>query len=392
MGTVTRDALSVEAQQAGAEEGQYTPDYVAALLERWRPTVLREMARRQLWRGASADECEDQFQDVALVLWSRQFASKEHLRRALWTGLGFRARDFWKSARRRELPVGEFFEDVVGDESTERVEDAAVTAADARCVDDCLSELDPRERAVYRLVMGDELSRRRVAKRLGLGESDVLRALYSAQRKIDQVVVLLVAGRLCGRRQPAIESLARDDADDSALAQARAHLSHCPDCLLEFRAQRAALGERGASVLPIPAVAASTRGPERLVAFVDHLRATPATAKRHLYELAGRGPAPGPEEALAGAGGVALGTKVVVGLCVGAATAGGGALCVDQLGLFPGPSHAPHHATAAKKARPSKHRARAKTTTAPVPLQVSQPHQTPAPPGTHMSTTPVEPS
>src|SRR3954469_366852 len=353
MGTVTRDALSVEAQQAVAEEGQFTPDDVAALLERWRPTVLREMARRQLWRGASAAECEDQFQDVALVLWSRQFASQEHLRRALWTGLGFRARDFWKSARRRELPVGEFFEDVVGDESTERVEDAAVIAADARCVDDCLSELDPRERAVYRLVKGDELSRRRVAKRLGLDESDVLRALYSAQRKIDQVVVLLVAGRLCGRRQSAIESLAREGAGGSTLEQARAHLSPCPDCLLEFRAQRAALGERVASVLPIPAVAASTRGPERLVAFVEHLRATPAAAKRHLYELAGRGPARGPEEALAGAGGAALGTKVVVGLCMGAATAGG-ALCVDQIDIFPGHSPARQHATAENKPRPPK--------------------------------------
>src|SRR4051812_775607 len=332
MGTVTRDALSVEAQQAVAEEGQFTPDEVAALLERWRPTVLREMERRQLWRGASAAACEDQFQDVALVLWSRQFASPEHPRRALWTGLGFRARDFWKSARRRELPVGEFFEDVVGDSSTEGVEDAAVIAADARCVDDCLSELDRRERAVYRLVKGDDLSRRRVAKRLGLGESDVLRALYSAQRKIDQVVVLLVAGRLCGRRQPAIKSLARADADDSALEQARAHLSHCPDCLLEFRAQRAALGERVASVLPIPAVASSGRGPERIFAFVDHVRSAPSAAKRHVYELAGRGSAPGAEEALAGAGGAALGTKVVVGLCVGAA-AGGGALCVDQLGI-----------------------------------------------------------
>ena len=387
MGTVTRDALSVEAQQAVAGEGQFTPDDVAALLERWRPAVLREMARRQLWRGASAAECEDQFQDVALVLWSRQFASEEHLRRALWTGLGFRARDFWKSARRRELPVGEFFEDVVGDDRVEGVEDTAVTAADTRCVDDCLSELDPRERAVYRLVKGDELSRRRVAKRLGLGESDVLRALYSAQRKIDQVVVLLVAGRLCGRRQSAIESLAREDADGSAVEQARAHLSHCPECLLEFRAQRAALGERVASVLPIPAVAASGRTPERIVAFVEHVRSAPAAAKRQLYELAGRGPSPSAEEALAGAGGAALGTKVVVGLCVGAA-AGGGALCVDQFGIFPGRSPARHHATAEKKPRPPKQRTRARTTATPVPLQVTQPQQSPAPPGTHMSPTP----
>src|SRR5436190_8141738 len=259
MGTVTSDGLPVEAQQAVAEEGQhFTPDQVAALLERWRPAVLREMARRQLWRGAGAAECEDQFQDVALVLWSRRFASEEHLRRALWTGLGFRARDYWKAARRREVPVDEFFDDVARDNRLEQVEDVATTAADTRCVDDCLSELDSEERAVYRLVRGDELSRRRVAKRLGVSEPEVLRALYSAERKIDQVVVLLVAGRLCRRRRPAVESLARSQATGSVLEQARAHLSHCPDCLLAFREARAALGRHVASVLPVPAVAATT--------------------------------------------------------------------------------------------------------------------------------------
>jgi RNA polymerase sigma factor (sigma-70 family) len=356
-------------------------------LESWRPAVLSEMGRRQLWRGAGAAECEDQFQDVALILWSRQFASEEHLRRALWTGLGFRARDFWKSARRREVPVGEFFEDVVGDDRTERVEDAAVLAADKRCVDDCLSELDPRERAVYRLIKGDELSRCRVAKRLGLGESDVLRALYSAQRKIDQVVVLFVAGRLCGRRRPAVISLARAEAQGSALAQARAHLAHCPDCLLAFREQRAALGRRVASVLPVPAVAASTRGPERIVALVDHVRSAPAAAKRQLYELAGRrGPGAGPEEALAGAGGAALGTKVVVGLCVGAA-AGGGALCVGQLGIFPARS-AHHSALAANRRHPQHTRARAKAAIAQAPAPAAQPQPTPAPPGASTPTTP----
>src|SRR3954447_26241429 len=75
MGTVTIDALSVEAQQTVAGEGQhFTPDRVAALLERWRPAVLREMGRRHLWRGASPAECEDQFQDVALVLCGSRFA------------------------------------------------------------------------------------------------------------------------------------------------------------------------------------------------------------------------------------------------------------------------------------------------------------------------------
>ncbi len=381
MDTVTHGALSVEAQQTVAEQGdQFTPDDVAALLDEWRPAVLREMGRRQLWRGASAAECEDQFQDVSLILWSRDFASKEHLRRALWTGLGFRARDFWKAARRREVPVGEFFDEVVGDSRGDSVEDAATTAADKRCVDDCLSELDGRERAVYRLVNGDELSRRRVAKQLGLSESDVLRALYSAQRKIDQVVVLLVAGRLCSRRRPAVESLARAEAAGSTLEQARAHLSHCPACLLAFRRERAALGRSVASILPAPAVMGTAHPLERLTAVIDHMRAVPGSAKRTVHDLVRSTPSAGPEEAVAGAGGVALGTKVAVGLCVSAA-AGGGALCVDQLGVFHAHSDSHRAATAAQKPRPKHARTRARAAASPAPPMVAPHQQSHAPPG-----------
>ncbi len=76
MGTVTKDELSVEAQQSAGQGKRFTPDEIAALLERWRPHVLREMGRRGLWRGASQPELEDQFQDVALVLSAREFDSE----------------------------------------------------------------------------------------------------------------------------------------------------------------------------------------------------------------------------------------------------------------------------------------------------------------------------
>ena len=135
MGTVTNDVLSAEAQQAAGQGKQFTPDRIAALLEVWWPQVLREMGRRRLWRGADAAELEDQFQDVAVVLLTRDYASEDHLRRALWTGPGFRATDFWKAARRREVPVGEFFEEILGDDRLEAVEDAAAAAADQRYVD-----------------------------------------------------------------------------------------------------------------------------------------------------------------------------------------------------------------------------------------------------------------
>lgn len=51
MGTVTNDVLSVEAQQTAGQGKQFTPDRIAALLDGWRPHVLREMGRRRLWRG-----------------------------------------------------------------------------------------------------------------------------------------------------------------------------------------------------------------------------------------------------------------------------------------------------------------------------------------------------
>src|SRR5947209_14767916 len=103
------------------------------------------MSRRRLWFDAPFAEREDQFQDVAFVLTTRPFSSEEHLLRALWTGLGFRARDFWKSARRRETSVAEFFEDAGVEDAGAAPEELAVTAADWRAASDCLSELDLRE-------------------------------------------------------------------------------------------------------------------------------------------------------------------------------------------------------------------------------------------------------
>jgi RNA polymerase sigma factor (sigma-70 family) len=333
MGTVTKDELSVEAHETAEQGQQFTPDEIAAALERWRPQVLREMREQRLWRGASDAELEDQFQDVALVLCARDFASKEHLRRALWMGLGFRAKDFWKAARRREVPVALFFDEVIGDDRADAIEDDAAASADRRFIDDCLSELDPRERDVYKLSKGEQLSRRRIAKTLHLSEAEVLRVLYRAQRKIDQVAVLAVAGRLCGRRRPAVASLARGQARGLTLEQARAHLSHCPSCLLAFRAQRAALSRDVASALPLPVLAAQDSG-AGVGAIIEHARAFPGAIKRQVYEWAGRSPGGGADEAVAGAGGLAIGTKVVVTLCVGAA-AGGGAICANQLGVLP---------------------------------------------------------
>lgn len=334
----------------GAAGHELGPEEIALLLERWRPEVLRRMRGRRLWCDLPPAEHEDQFQDVAMVLCTRRFQSEDHVRRALWTGLGFRAKDFWKAGRRRELPVGELFEDVAVDERGGGVDEAATVAADTRVVDDCLSELDSRERAVYRLVKGEELSRRSVARRLHVSEADVLRSLYSAQRKIDQVAVLLIGGSgLCGRRRPAVQSFARGQALGATLEQARAHLARCPDCLLAFRQQRAALSRDVAAALPIPAAAAEEHA-TGIAAAVEQVRGLPGAAKRQVYDWAGRSPGGGADEAIAGAGGLALSTKVAVTLCVGAA-AGGGAVCVNQLGVLPARSDEQPAAKPAKEER-----------------------------------------
>src|SRR2546421_6171082 len=109
-----------EAQLNAVRQGQHlTPDEIAAVLDRLRPQVLREMGRQHLWRGTDVSVREDQFQDVVAVLWMRRFTSENHVLRALWAGLGFRAKDFWKAARRREVPVGEFFDGAVRDDRSE---------------------------------------------------------------------------------------------------------------------------------------------------------------------------------------------------------------------------------------------------------------------------------
>jgi DNA-directed RNA polymerase specialized sigma24 family protein len=296
------------------------------------------MRARRLWRNAPPADHEDQFQEVALVLCTRVFRSEEHLRRALWTGLGFRARDFWKAGRRRELPVADLFDDVRGGVSCDGVAEDAAIAADRRYVEDCLSEFDDRERAVYRLVRGEELSRRKVATALGISDADVLRAMHSAELKVDRFALLFVSDRLCARRAEAVGALARSEAHGADLEQARAHLAHCRDCLLAFRTRRAALGRRVASILPMPALAGASEAAGHGGGLLGHAHDLAVAAKRHVYALAGRGPKTNVgAEAVAGAGASgAAATKLVVGLCATAA-AGGGAVCAQTLGLFATP-------------------------------------------------------
>ena len=352
-----------------------SPNEIAGRLEAWRSDVLREMSRKRSWSGASAADCEDQFQDVALVLTTRRINDDEHLQRALWTGLGFRAKDFWKSPRRRELSVGEFFDSIGGDDRSARFEDEALTAADLRQVADCLAELDERERSVYRLVKGDGLSRRKAAKALRITEADVLRAIYSAQRKVDNFVLLMTSGRLCAKRGPAVEALARETARGTQLAQARAHLSHCHDCLADFRSFRQAFGGRVAAALPAPEIAA--RHGEVVDKVVEPVRQAAETVKHHVLNAAGKltPTRTHAAEAVAGGGGAsgaAVGAKIAVGLCVGAA-AGGTAICAHTLGALSAPTS---HPTALSQ-KASHHHVRAKAASATTPSPPPAPVTTP---------------
>src|SRR4051794_1148309 len=287
---VERTFAAMDLRRRAQERCEFTPDEIADRLERWRPRVLGEMGRRRLWSNVPPAEREDQFQDVAFVLVTRQFRSDEHLLRALWTGLGFRGKDFWKSARRRETSVPEFFDEVMVEDRGVPPEEVAAAAADSRHVEDCLSELDSRERSVYRLMKGEQLGRGRTASALGLTEAEVLRALYTAQRKIDQVAVILTSGRMCARRSAAVRALARSEARGIELDQARAHLSHCTACLHGFREYQAVLGRDVAAIAPVPALALAGH----LAAGSSHaahsLRDTLASLKAHAYNLAGRSP------------------------------------------------------------------------------------------------------
>jgi DNA-directed RNA polymerase specialized sigma24 family protein len=222
--------------------GALTGDGVAALADAWAARILRDLGRTRPWRGGAANELDAAYWEVALALSQRTFESEEHLRRALYRGMSFRAMHFWRRAKtraEREVPVDAVIEEVA-DERAEAEQRGAEMAADFRLAMDFMSELEPSERAVWTLTAAAGHSQREAAERLGLTLLDVKRHLYRVNQKRDRFVQVAENGRLCAKRSEAVSAFADMRATPEEAARARAHLAHCVSCLATYRRRRAA--------------------------------------------------------------------------------------------------------------------------------------------------------
>jgi RNA polymerase sigma factor (sigma-70 family) len=216
---------------AGRPPSAFGFDRLAQLLGAWQAAELRAARGFPECRGLSEAQLEDLYQDTALALLSRSYASEEHLRNALRHGIRHRALNMHRDQRRRREILAEHAPAMHRQaEAAQRgPEDAALAAQDRMIAKEFLADLDPLERQVFALT-AEGLKYRAVATALGVPVNEARSAVRSCERKRARFQLLYETGRLCGYRAATIEALKRSVGSVAAFEQAKAHLAACPAC------------------------------------------------------------------------------------------------------------------------------------------------------------------
>lgn len=326
-------------------------DRVGAVLVDRFDLVLSEMPHVHGWAGAPRQVMEDALSDtVEAVLRAhinRPYIDENLVAGALRAGVKLRAKQYWW--RKRERKSGqdhvELTADTAGLPAVVDDHDATVEALSAAALmpfaRDCLAELTERQAQIIRM-QAEDVGVRTIAKAFGLERKDIQREMRYAEKAISRFAMLLEAGRVCGKRAPAIAAYADGLASADDVRRAEAHLDVCPQCHAAFVKTKSALGAQVAALVPVPAlVVAGGHGRfgaifARLGELVgSHGSGRGETLRETALGVFVRNP--GSTEALTGAGlggaGIAVGAKAAIGLCV-AALAGGSAVC-SSLGVLP---------------------------------------------------------
>jgi RNA polymerase sigma factor (sigma-70 family) len=305
----TPDAPTEHASRTKPQAGR-TQDRVGELLGEWQRTELRIARGFAECRGLTTEQLEDIYQDTAVALLARPYATEEHLRNALRHGIKHRALNMHRDTRRRSQILAQSAPSIhriaEGTASDARPEDTALLDEDRLIVNDFLNELDELEQRIFWL-QAEGMRYRAIASALEIPVNQARNASRSCERKRQRFQLLYDTGRLCGYRGATIEAMQAGEVTSDELAQrAFAHLDACARCRAEHKtnAKRLRRTFRGelAALLPLPAILAPAG---RLRQF----------AVRTAAQAAG-----GVREALVGAAGV--GGKVTAGVAT-LALAGG---------------------------------------------------------------------
>jgi RNA polymerase sigma factor (sigma-70 family) len=231
-------------------------DRLAQLLGGWQARELRTARTFPECRGLSLAQLEDLYQETAVALLSRPYASEEHLRNALRHGIRHRALNMHRDQRRRSQILAEHAPAMhrTAEASQTQPEDAALAQQDRLIAKEFLAELDPVERRVFALT-AEGLRYRAIATALSIPANEARTAARSCERKRARFQLLYETGRICGYRAATIQALAQGAASGAIEQQAAAHLAACASCRAQ-RHQQAPEGDRGRGALAALASAA----------------------------------------------------------------------------------------------------------------------------------------
>jgi len=236
---------------------------VGIALGRWQTSELRLACTFGECRGLARAQLEDIYQDTALVLLKRRYHDEEHLRNALRWGIKHRALHLHRDRRRREqiltqrTPELELALQARQDEQGPEL--SMLLAQDRLIISEFMTELDPFEQSVFRL-MAEGMRYRAIAPVLRVPVNEARKASRSCERKRERFQLLYDTGRLCGYRGHTIRALQAGETASAELAQrAYAHLEACANCRNEHRTNahrlRRSFQGQAAALLPIPALA-----------------------------------------------------------------------------------------------------------------------------------------
>jgi RNA polymerase sigma factor (sigma-70 family) len=236
--------------------------WVGELLGEWQAREIRIARSFPECRGLAGEQLEDLYQETALALLRRPYASEEHLRNALRTGIKHRALNLHRDERRhseilaRSAPGMHLLAEAhAGKEAPESV---AVMQMDRLVVEEFLTELDGAEREVFGL-LAEGMRYRAIAPVLGIEINEARNVTRAIERKRQRFQLLYDTGRLCGFRAVTIQALQSGEATSEKLAErAFAHLEGCAHCRAEHKTNarrlRASFQGQAAALLPFPAL------------------------------------------------------------------------------------------------------------------------------------------
>ncbi len=260
-GTKRPDEGSGAAASFASSSGQrraFGSERVGQILGEWQARELRVARGFAECRGLSTEQLEDIYQETALALYKRPYASEEHLRNALRMGIKQRALRLHRDERRRGQILAHSAPGLrlmaQASEEQSAPEPAVLAQEDRLIALEFKTELTEDEQRVFGW-LAEGLQYRAIAAVLEIPVNEARNMSRACARKRERFQLLYDTGRLCGYRARTIQALQNGESTSEQIAErAFAHLDSCAHCRTEHKTNarrlRASFRDQAAALLP----------------------------------------------------------------------------------------------------------------------------------------------